>query len=379
MSVPVVAVPPHEVTHAAMVAAVGQQYNGVFPAGSARAAAVRRALDMAGRLAIDTHPLHLPIERILADHGLADRNRHAWEALHAYAIPAARAALRSAGRSGPDVDVVILETSTLIAMPSPVSAVAQALRLRPDCAAMPVFGMGCRGRAHAITMAATWLRAHPDDTVLIVTADFASPHFHLETGLDEVGLVGSIVSSTLFSDAAAAAVVSCSLDTGFEIADVTRYEVPGTPDAIAWTATDQGLRFRLTTDAVRSISALGPALRGLLDRQGWAATDLGICALHSGGNTIIRDAARALGLSAHQVAPAWLSLRRGNLMSTAVLDALALIADRPELRPGWGAPLLGAGFGPGFGMDAFAGRALLPEAPSAADHSDAHRSEIAVG
>lgn len=371
--------PPHEVTHAALVAAVREQYDGVFPVDSTRAAAVRRALGMAGRLAIETHPLHLPIDEIVARRGLAARNRSAWEALHAYAISAARAALRSAGRTGDDVDVVILETSTLIAMPSPVSALARALRLRPDCAAMPVFGMGCRGGAHAITMAATWLRAHPRDTVLIVTADFASPHFHLETGLDEAGLVGSIVSSTLFSDAAAAAVVSGSLATGFEIADVARYEVPGTPDAIAWAATDEGLRFRLTTDAVRSIPALGPALRGLLDRQGWDATDLGSCALHSGGNTIIRDAARALGLSAHQVAPAWLSLRRGNLMSSAVLDALALIADRPELRPAWGAPVLGAGFGPGFGMDAFAGRALLPAAANAAAHPAAHRGEVVAG
>ncbi|WP_280367604.1 hypothetical protein [Nocardia wallacei] len=379
MSVPVVAVPPHEVTHDALVAAVRQRYEGVFPADSARAAAVRRALGMAERLAIETHPLHLPIDEIVADRGLAARNRAAWEALHAYAIPAARAALRSVGRTGADVDVVILETSTLIAMPSPVSAVAQALRLRPDCAAMPVFGMGCRGGAHAVTMAATWLRAHPGDTVLIVTADFAAPHFHLETGVDEAGLVGSIVSSTLFSDAAAAAVVSRSLATGFEIADVTRYEVPGTADAIAWTATDEGLRFRLTTDAVRSTPALGPALRGLLERQGWDATDLGICALHSGGNSIIRDAASALGLSAHQVAPAWLSLRRGNLMSSAVLDALALIAARPELRPAWGAPVLGAGFGPGFGMDAFVGRALLPGAASAAEHPDAHRNEAVVG
>ncbi|MBF6169848.1 hypothetical protein [Nocardia blacklockiae] len=357
--------PPHEVAHDALVDAVRQRYDGVFPAHDPRSATVERALGMAGRLAIDAHPLHLPVAEIVSGRGLADRNRVAWEALHAYAIPAARAALESAGRTGAEVDAVIFETSTVVAMPAPVTAVARALGLRPDCAALPVFGMGCRGGAHAITLAATWLRAHPRATVLIVTADFASPHFHVETELDETGLVGSIVSSALFSDAAAAAVASCTLDEGIEIVDVARYEVPGTPDAITWAATDEGLRFRLTTDAVRSIPAVAPALRGLLDRQGWRAGDLGSCALHSGGNTIIRDAADALGLTARQVAPAWLSLRRGNLMSSAVLDALALIAARPELRPAWGTPLLGAGFGPGFGMDAFAGRALLPAAHTA--------------
>ncbi|MEU7767381.1 hypothetical protein AB0B25_19900 [Nocardia sp. NPDC049190] len=344
-----------------LVTTVQQQYEGVFPAGSPLALAAERAIGMAGRLAIDVHPLHLTTDEIVAVHGLAARNAAAWDAFHAYAVPAARAALRSAGLSALDVDLVILETSTLIAMPSPVTALARALGLRASCAAMPVFGMGCRGGAHAITMAQTWLRAYPRDTVLIVTADVASPHFHVERDVDDVTLVGSIVSSTLFSDAAAAAVVSCSLDEGIELLEVTRYEVPGTPDSIAWVATDEGLRFRLTTDAVRSIPALGPTMRALLGRHGWTGADLAICALHSGGNTIIRDAAQALGLTAHQVAPAWLSLTRGNLMSSAVLDALSLIATRPELRPAWGAPVLGAGFGPGFGMDAFVGRALLPD------------------
>ncbi|MGO4644226.1 hypothetical protein AB4305_04555 [Nocardia sp. 2YAB30] len=356
-----VAVPPHEVSHDILVAAVRQQYEGVFPAGSPLALAAERAFGMAGRLAIDVHPLHLTTDEIVSARGLAARNTAAWDAFHAYAVPAAQAALRSTGLAGSDVDLVILETSTLIAMPSPVTVLTQALGLRSTCAALPVFGMGCRGGAHAITMAHAWLRAHPRDTVLIVTSDFASPHFHVERNLDVAALVGSIVSSTLFSDAAAAAVVSCSLDEGIELLDVARYEVPGTPDSIRWVASDDGLRFRLTTDAVRSIPALGPTLRTLLGAQGWTGADLAICALHSGGNHIIRDAAQTLGLSAHQVAPAWLSLTRGNLISSAVLDAIALIAAHPQLRPTWGAPVLGAGFGPGFGIDAFVGRALLPD------------------
>ncbi|MFQ6395312.1 hypothetical protein ACLMAJ_17815 [Nocardia sp. KC 131] len=379
MSVPVVAVPLQEVSHDALIAAVREQYEGVFAAGSPSAAALERASVMAGRLAIDMHPLHLTTDEIVSMRGLAARNAVAWDAFHAYAIPAARDALLSAGRTAAEVDLVILETSTLIAMPSPIAVLTQALGLRPTCAALPVFGMGCRGGAHAITMAHTWLRAHPRDTVLIVTADVASPHFHVERDLDEVALVGSIVSSTLFSDAAAAAVLSCSLDEGFELVDIARYEVPGTPDSIAWVATDEGLRFRLTTDAVRSIPALGPALRALLGRQGWTGANLAICALHSGGNNIIRDAAEAIGLGAHQVAPTWLSLTRGNLMSSAVLDALALIATRSELRPAWGAPVLGAGFGPGFGMDAFVGRALLSESASGATEIAASRRKVVVG
>lgn len=380
LSVPVVTVPPHAIPHTELVDAVRGRYERVFSPGGPQARAVERALTMAERLAIDMHPMHLRIEEIMAMRGFAARNAAAWDAFHAYAVPAAGAALDSVGRSGTDIDLVVLESSTLMSMPSPISALTQALGLRRDCAALPVSGMGCRGGAHAITMAHTWLRAHPGDTVLIITADTASPHFHVETELDDAGLVGSIVSSALFSDAAAAAVVSTSLEEGVELLDIARYEAPGTSDAITWAVTDEGPRFRLTTDAVGSIPAVAPALRALLSRQGWTGADLAVCALHAGGNNIIRDVQQALGLAAHQVAPAWQSLTRGNLMSSAVLDAIALIAADPALCPAWGAPLLGAGFGPGFGTDAFLGRALLPAAGAAAvDRTTVVRGDVAVG
>jgi predicted naringenin-chalcone synthase len=357
--VPVVVTPPRAIPHAELVDAVRQQYEGVFPANSPQASVVARAVTMAGHLAIDSHPLHLPLSDILAIHGFAQRNAAVWDAFYAYAIAAADAALRNVGATGPDIDVVIFESSTLIAMPSPITALIKSLGLRPDCAALPIFGMGCRGGAHAITVGYQWLRAHPRHKALILTADFASPHFHLERDLSETALVGSIVSSTLFSDAAAAAVMSTDLREGIEILDTAQFEVPGTPDAIEWVITNEGPRFRLTSDGVRSIPALGPTLRALLTRNGWGSDDLAICALHSGGNAIIRDVQKALGLTTHQVAPAWASLTRGNLMSSAVLDAISRIATSHEWCPPQGAPVLGAGYGPGFGADAFVGRAWL--------------------
>jgi predicted naringenin-chalcone synthase len=359
LSVPVVVVPPRAIPHGELVDAVRQQYDAVFPANSPQRSVVARAVTMAGHLAIDTHPLHLTLSDILASNGLGTRNAAAWDAFYACAIPAADAALHHVGVTGPEIDVVIFESSTLIAMPSPITVLGKMLGLRPDCAAVPVFGMGCRGGAHAITVGYQWLRAHPRHKVLIVTADFASPHFHVEPDLRDTALVGSIVSSTLFSDAAAAAVMSTDLSAGIEILDTARYEVPGTPDAIEWVVTDEGPRFRLTSGAVRSIPALGPTLRGMLVGNGWESSQLAACALHVGGNAIIRDIQKTLGLTDHQIAPVWASLTRGNLMSSAVLDATSRIAANPEWHPPHGAPILGAGYGPGFGMDAFIGRAWL--------------------
>ena len=46
-----------------------------------------------------------------------------------------------------------------------------------------------------------------------------------------------------------------------------------------------------------------------------------------------RPSSKGLGLTDHQVAPAWQSLRRGNLMAAAVLHAMAIAAADPALRP----------------------------------------------
>lgn len=364
LSIPVVNMPPTEIAHVDLVAAVRQQYKSAIPLGDARWSTLDKAFAMAGRLAIRAHPMHLPLDEIVAAGGFGRRNAAASAAFDRYAVSAARAALQASGIDASDVDVVVLETSTVIAMPSPATALARELGLRRNCAAVPIFGMGCRGGAHAITTAYEWLRARPEQIALIVTADFASPHFHLELDLDGAALIGSVVSSTLFSDAAAAAVMSTALADGVELLGTVHDEQPGTSEAIAWVVSDEGLRFRLTPAGVKSIPDIAPALRELLRHNELTVADLATAALHPGGNAIIRDLQRHLELTDQQVAPAWASLTRGNLMSSAILDTIALIAERDELRPAQEAPILGAGFGPGFGTDAFVGRLRVGAAQS---------------
>jgi predicted naringenin-chalcone synthase len=241
-------------------------------------------------------------------------------------------------------------------MPSVAAVVATDLALRRDVDLIPLAGMGCIGGGHAIARACEYVRARPAHTVLLVAADVASPWFFVERERRDTALRGSVVSASLFSDGAAAAVMSMPGRTGgdgFGIVDTASFSVPGTADAIAWEVRDDGLHFTLPDQGVKSIPAIAPALEGLVARRGWGVADLAPATLHTGGNRIIDDIQKHLALSDWHMQPTRDCLRKGNTMSVAVLEALELVATKPEFRPCHGTPGIGAGYGPGFATAGF--------------------------
>ncbi len=356
LSVPQVVFPPASMTHAALVAEVRRAYAPLlqhlpgdtgYQLGFADPA--RTALKMGGILAIEDHPMHLPAPEITRRRGLAARNRQAREAFDAYAPLAAKQAMAAAHVTPDEIGAVVVASSTVTAMPSLAHALASAAGLSDRAEAISLGSEGCNGGAAAILQARAHVLAH-GCPVLVVAADYASPWFHLEPGLR-----GAIVSSVLFSDAAGAAVMTPGPRAvpGFRILRTTSARLPGTEDALGWDVRDDGYHFRLTGPP-KVVPGILPALRDLLDATGWQAGDLDACTIHSGGNAIIRAVQQGLGLTRDQVAPAWGSLRRGDLMSAAVLHAMAIAAADPGRPARHGGRGILAGFGPGFAMSAAA-------------------------
>jgi predicted naringenin-chalcone synthase len=361
LSVPEAVFPPRSLSQRALIEAIGAEYapllerypgDADYRAGFAGPAS--RALRMCGSLAIEEHPMHLPLPEILRPRGAGERNRQAREAFDAYAPLAAKEAMAAAHVSPDDVGAVVVANSTIEAMPSLAHSVVTAAGLGRRTEAITLAGEGCNGGAAAILRAREYVLAR-GCPVLIVVGDYASPWYYPEPGRRGDLLRGSIVSSALFSDATAAAVMTPGPGpaAGFRILETVSACLPGTEDALGFEVRDDGRHFWLT-NAPALVPGVLPAIQDLLAGLGWSPGDLDICALHSGGNSVITATQKGLGLTGHQVEPAWRSLLKGNLMSAAVFHALAVAAADPGLRPRHGGRGLLAGFGPGFAMSAAA-------------------------
>jgi len=362
MSVPEIVFPPQSLDHRVLVAAIRAQYgpslqhlrgNPDYEVNYTRPAEV--ALKLCGVLAIDEHPMHLALRDVVRPRRLATRNRQARQAFDAYSPLAAKMAMDAAQVTPDDIGAVVVANSTITAaMPSLAHGVAAAAGLSRRTEAIALAGEGCNGGAAAILRARDYVQAR-GRPALIVVGDYASPWFHLEPDLRGDRLRGSILSSALFSDATAAAVMlpAPGPAAGFRILDTASVCLPGTEDALGWEVRDDGPHFFLT-DTPKLVPAVLPVIRNFLQDLGWRPGDLEVCIFHSGGNAIIKAIQQGLGLTDHQVEPAWQSLRSGNLMSPAVFHAMAIAAADPALRPRHGGRGLLAGFGPGFAMSAAA-------------------------
>jgi predicted naringenin-chalcone synthase len=361
LTVPEVVFPDQRIDHRDVVEIVREQYRELcsrYPGDPDYrrefVKEVELALRMSSRLGIDSHPVHLPVEELTRPRGLRARNDQAREAFRQYVPAAAAGALARAGVAARDVDAVLVETSTVLAMPSLAVDAIELLGLRSDAEVIPYTFLGCNGGGHAIARGRDYLLAHPGHILLVIAADYASPHFFVEEDLRGGQLRGSVISSALFADATAAAVMASDLDVpGFRIVRTASVSVPGTREALSWEVADDGLHFRLTDLAMRLVPDVAKGLNELMGSQGWSADDLAVCSFHTGGDRIIKNIADALGLSAHQVQPTREALRSGNTMAAATLDALRIIGTREEFRPPHGAPGMGAGFGPGFSSTAY--------------------------
>lgn len=355
LSVPAVAW-PQAISHAAVVDMVTAFYRDHPDASTSKEwrRRVDKGLALGANAGAAEHPLALAPEVVVKSRDFPTRNAEARTAFRQWGVDAARAALQQTGVPTIGIDAVLVANCTCVAMPGLAHDLIDALNLRRDVEVLTGGMVGCLGGAYAISAAATYVRAHPGRRVLIVTADFASPHLHLETELTGADLIGAVLSACLFSDGAAAAVMSADCDaSGFAIHGGRSHTLPGTQDAVAWEVTRDGLAFRLGS-APSLIPQVAPSMRQTLSDQYWTPADLSVCALHTGGPRVIDAARDELGLSEHHVAPTREAMRRGNTMSVAVMDALHLIGTDARFRPAPGARGIGAGFGPGFSAISFA-------------------------
>lgn len=253
-------------------------------------------------------------------------------------------AIERAGLSVGDIDMVVTNTITGIAVPSLDSLLIDRMAFRADVQRLPIFGFGCGGGVGGLSRAAQLARSRPGANVLFATVELCS----LCARPNDASLA-MFVSAALFGDGAAAVVLraapSSDAPSRCAIRFVGEKQWPGTARVLGWDIRNDGFGMVLAPELPALMRAeLAPAVTAFLDRHDLGVTDIAGFLFHAGGRKILEAAESALAIGRSLTRHSWNVMRRyGNMSSATVLFILQNALDAGDC----GEQLLAA-FGPGF-------------------------------
>ncbi|TFD50196.1 type III polyketide synthase [Cryobacterium frigoriphilum] len=302
-------------------------------------------------------------------------------------VEAGRKALDACpGVTAADVTHVVTVSCTGFYAPGPDYMLVRELGLSPATQRYHLGFMGCYASMPALRTAKQFVEADPNAVVLVVSAELCS--LHLRTSNDP----DTIVASSLFSDGAAAGIVSARpLAPGERGLNLDLFETVITPVGegdMAWKIGDEGFEMVLSTyvphiidehiegalaplfarDAAVSAMvapfgsgasvATGPAPVAVLPVPVLPVAVLPVpvsaaiehWAIHPGGRSILDKTEAKLGLTEAQLAPARETLRtNGNMSSATILFVMKAILDAPTTADG--ERVCAMAFGPGLTVE----------------------------
>jgi alkylresorcinol/alkylpyrone synthase len=296
---------------------------------------------------VETRYFSEPLDWCLAQHGWEERmqsfERTALDLFEKVTLQT----VAEAGIALQDVDVVVTNTITGLAVPSLDAKLMHRLNLKQSVERLPIFGLGCGGGLGGLARASRIAQGMPNANVLFLTVDLCSLCIRVR---DESPAM--FVSAALFGDGAAAVLLHNTAgkyrtrSSGSpRIRAIGEWSWRDTERVMGWDIKDDGFGVVLSPELPALLEAqLAPVVREFLGRNNMDIANIRGFLFHPGGAKVLVTVEQVLGIAHSQLVHSWEVLRQfGNMSSATVLFVL-----KRALQAGAAGPHLLAAFGPGF-------------------------------
>jgi alkylresorcinol/alkylpyrone synthase len=284
-----------------------------------------------------------PIDWYLKPHSWEERTesfrRHALDLLEQVTVKTAEAAAVALN----DIDMIVTNTVTGLAIPSLDALLLNRLKLAPTIERLPMFGLGCGAGVAGLARAARLTHAKDGALVLFLTVDLCSLCLRVNDPRPAM-----FVSTALFGDGAAGLLLHNTRNgarAGPRVVASGEWCWGNTEHIMGWDIKDDGFGIVLSPELPSLMKrALASALDDFLDRNRFSLSDFNGFLFHPGGRKVLETVEEVLGLTRDQLRHSWEVLRRyGNMSSATVLFVM-----EHAIQSGARGPHLLAAFGPGF-------------------------------
>ncbi len=258
-------------------------------------------------------------------------------------------ALDQIGLTPADISAIFSASVTGIASPTLEARLINLMPFPPTVKRTPIFGLGCVAGAAGISRATDYLRAFPDQYVLLLSVELCSL-----TWQDDDQSIANLISCGLFGDGAAAVILAGSetplakKSTGPKVLGTRSTFYRHTEHVMGWDIGDTGFTIVLSPEVPKVVTAnLRGDVEAFLADNKLTQSDIASYIFHSGGPKVLEAMEQTLNLPANALAPSWKSLREvGNLSAASVLCVLGdYLKDTPGIP---GSYSILAAMGPGF-------------------------------